>query len=134
VLSPKIINYAKTMIASCMEWLVKQNYLKHNNFQDISSIKFAQTRLQTNNRVFTLKQMQLIFAYAQAQIAPASSEYMANRRILFILKFAFSTGCAFMNWPPPASVISNVLKMRRGSIIFCAWSASTANSAKPRYR
>src|SRR5664279_2011754 len=33
VLSPKSINYAKTVIASCMEWLVKQNYLKHNNFQ-----------------------------------------------------------------------------------------------------
>src|SRR5450759_584041 len=25
VLSPKSINYAKTVIASCMEWLVKQN-------------------------------------------------------------------------------------------------------------
>jgi site-specific recombinase XerD len=92
VLSPKSINYAKTVIASCMEWLVKQNYLKHNNFQDIPSIKFAQTKLQTHNRAFTLKQMQLIFAYAQAQIDPASLEYMANRRILFILKFAFSTG------------------------------------------
>ena len=92
VLSPKSINYAKTVIASCLEWLVKQNYLKHNNFQDIPSIKFAQTRLQTHNRAFTLKQMQLIFAYAQAQIKPASPEFMAHRRILFILKFAFSTG------------------------------------------
>jgi site-specific recombinase XerD len=92
VLSPKSINYAKTVITSCMEWLVKQNYLKHNNFQDIPTIKFAQTKLQTNNRAFTLKQMQLIFAYAQAQIDPASPEFMANRRILFILKFAFSTG------------------------------------------
>jgi site-specific recombinase XerD len=92
VLSPKSINYAKTVITSCMEWLVKQHYLKHNNFQDIPTIKFAQTKLQTNNRAFTLKQMQLIFAYAQAQIDPASFEYMANRRILFILKFAFSTG------------------------------------------
>jgi hypothetical protein len=55
VLSPQSINYAKTVIASCMEWLVKQNYLKHNNFQDIPSIKFAQTKLQSNNRAFTLK-------------------------------------------------------------------------------
>lgn len=92
VLSPKSINYAKTVIASCMEWLVKQNYLKHNNFQDIPTLKFAQTKLQTNNRAFTLKQMQVLFAYAQAQINPASPEYMAHRRILFILKFAFSTG------------------------------------------
>jgi site-specific recombinase XerD len=92
VLSPKSINYAKTVITSCMEWLVKQNYLKHNNFQDIPTIKFAQTKLQTHNRAFTLKQMQLIFAYAQAQIDPASPEFMAHRRILFILKFAFSTG------------------------------------------
>ena len=92
VLSPKSINYAKTVIASCMEWLVKQNYLKHNNFQDIPNIKFAQTKLQTNNRAFTLKQMQVLFAYAQAQINPASPEFMAHRRILFILKFAFSTG------------------------------------------
>ena len=92
VLSPKSINYAKTVIASCMEWLVKQNYLKHNNFQDIPSIKFAQTKLQSNNRAFTLKQMQLLFAYAEKQIDPASPEFIANRRILFILKFAFSTG------------------------------------------
>lgn len=92
VLSPKSINYAKTVIASCMEWLVKQNYLKHNNFQDIPSIKFAQTKLQTHNRAFTLKQMQLIFAYAEAQINLASPEFMANRRILFILRFGFSTG------------------------------------------
>jgi site-specific recombinase XerD len=92
VLSPKSINYAKTVIASCMEWLVKQNYLKHNNFQDIPGIKFAQTKLQTHNRAFTLKQVQLLFAYAQGQINPASPEFIANRRILFILKFAFSTG------------------------------------------
>jgi site-specific recombinase XerD len=92
VLSPQSINYAKTVIASCMEWLVKQNYLKHNNFQDIPTLKFAQTKLQTNNRAFTLKQMQLLFAYAQAQINPASPAFIANRRILFILKFAFSTG------------------------------------------
>ncbi|MDD2661268.1 MAG: site-specific integrase [Methylococcales bacterium] len=92
VLSPKSINYAKTVIASCMEWLVKQNYLKHNNFQDIPAIKFAQTKLQTHNRAFTLKQMQLVFTYAGTQIDPASPEFMANRRILFILKFAFSTG------------------------------------------
>jgi site-specific recombinase XerD len=92
VLSPKSINYAKTVITSCMEWLVKQNYLKHNNFQDIPTIKFAQTKLQTNNRAFTLKQMQLLFAYAQAQINPESPAFIANRRILFILKFAFSTG------------------------------------------
>jgi hypothetical protein len=63
VLSPKSINYAKTVIASCMEWLVKQNYLKHNNFQDIPSIKFAQTKLQTNNRAFTLKQMQRNYSH-----------------------------------------------------------------------
>ena len=70
VLSPKSINYAKTVIASCMEWLVKQNYLKYNNFQDIPSIKFAQTKLQTQNRAFTLKQMQLIFAYAGFPLKP----------------------------------------------------------------
>ena len=92
VLSPKSINYAKTVISSCMEWLVKQNYLKHNNFQDIPSIKFAQTKLQSNNRAFTLKQMQLIFAYAQAQCKPDAPDFLINRRILFMLKFAFSTG------------------------------------------
>ena len=92
VLSPKSVNYAKTVITSCMDWLVRQNYLKHNNFQDIPGIKFAQNQLQAHNRAFTLKQMQLVFAYAQAQIDPASPEFIANRRILFILKFAFSTG------------------------------------------
>jgi site-specific recombinase XerD len=92
VLSPKSINYAKTVIFSCMEWLVKQNYLKHNNFESIQAIKFAQTTMQANNRAFTLKQMQIIFAYAESQVVVGTVGYMANRRILFILKFAFSTG------------------------------------------
>jgi integrase len=92
VLSPKSVNYAKTVIASCMEWLVKQNYLKHNNFQDIPSIKFAQTKLQANNRAFTLKQVQLIFAYAEGQCNPNAPDFLIYRRILFMLKFAFNTG------------------------------------------
>jgi integrase len=92
VLSPKSINYAKTVISSCMEWLVKQNYLKHNNFDGIQTIKFAQTILQTNNRAFTLNQIRKVFAYAQGQIECHPAEFRANRRTLFILKFAFSTG------------------------------------------
>lgn len=92
VLSPKSINYAKTVISSCMEWLVKQHYLKHNNFDGIQTIKFAQTMLQTNSRAFTLTQMQKVFAYAQDQIERHPAEFRANRRTLFILKFAFSTG------------------------------------------
>ena len=92
VLSPKSINYAKTIISSCMAWLVKQNYLKHNNFEDIQSIKFAQTTLQTNNRAFTLRQMQKIFAYAESQLEINSAEFWFHRRTLFILRFAFSTG------------------------------------------
>jgi integrase len=92
VLSPKSINYAKTVIASCMEWLVKQNYLKHNNFDSIQTIKFAQTTLKTNNRAFTLSQMQMVFTYAESKLEPNSPEFLANRRTLFILKFAFSTG------------------------------------------
>lgn len=92
VLSPKSINYAKNVISSCFGWLVKQNYLKHNNFEDIQSIKFAQTTLQTNNRAFTLNQMQSVFAYAEKRIEPDSPTFWVNRRTLFMLKFAFSTG------------------------------------------
>jgi len=92
VLSPKSINYAKTVISGCMDWLVKQQYLKHNNFQDLPTIKFAQTTLQTHNRAFTLTQMQVIFAYAEQQVQPGTMTFMANRRLLFILKMAFSTG------------------------------------------
>jgi site-specific recombinase XerD len=92
VLSPKSINYAKIVISSCMEWLVKQNYLKHNNFDDIQSIKFAQTSPQTHNRAFTLRQMQTLFTYAESRIAQDSLTSPANRRTLFLLKFAFSTG------------------------------------------
>jgi integrase len=92
VLSPRSINYAKNVISSCFGWLVKQHYLKHNNFEDIQSIKFAQTTLQTNNRAFTLNQMQTVFAYAEKQIELDSHTFWANRRTLFILKFAFSTG------------------------------------------
>ncbi len=92
VLSPKSINYAKNVISSCFGWLVKQNYLQHNNFEDIQSIKFAQTTLQTNNRAFTLTQMQSVFNYVEKRIEPDSHMFWANRRTLFILKFAFSTG------------------------------------------
>lgn len=92
VLSPKSINYAKTVIASCMAWLVRQNYLKHNNFEDIKAIKFAQTALQSNNRAFTLTQIQTIFAYAETRANPDHPDFWLNRRTLFVLKFAFSTG------------------------------------------
>lgn len=92
VLSPRSINYAKSVISSCMEWLVKQNYLKHNNFDGIQTIKFAQTTLQINSRAFTLNQMQRVFIYAESQIEANSPEFFNNRRTLFILKFAFSTG------------------------------------------
>jgi integrase len=92
VLSPKSINYAKTVIHGCMDWLVKQQYLKHNNFQDLPTIKFAQVTLQTHNRAFTLKQIQMLFAYAEQPIQPGTVLFMANRRLLFILKLAFSTG------------------------------------------
>jgi len=92
VLSAKSINYAKTVISSCMAWLVKQHYLKHNNFEDLPNIKFAHTSQQPANRAFTLTQMQFILAFAQAKIKPRSSTEGADRRLLFILKFAFYTG------------------------------------------
>jgi hypothetical protein len=44
VLSPRSVNYVKTVIASSMDWLVKQQYLKHNNFDGIASIKFSQAK------------------------------------------------------------------------------------------
>ncbi|NOU22237.1 MAG: site-specific integrase [Methyloglobulus sp.] len=92
VLSPRSVNYAKTIISSCMDWLVKQQYLKHNNFDGIASIKFAQAKTQAGNRAFTLKQMQTVFAYAEAKVDPESPEFADGRRTLFILKLAFSTG------------------------------------------
>ncbi len=92
VLSPKSINFAKTVISSCMTWLVKQQYLQHNNFEDIPSIKFAQTRVQTQNRAFTLKQMQLILGFAQTLSQQQNLDYLAHRRLVFILKLAFHTG------------------------------------------
>jgi len=75
-----------------MAWLVKQNYLKHNNFDGIQTVKFAQTRLQTDNRAFTLGQIQKIFAHAESRLDSTSPTFRADRRTLFILKFAFSTG------------------------------------------
>jgi site-specific recombinase XerD len=92
VLSPRSVNYAKTVISSCMDWLVKQDYLKHNNFDGVASIKFAQAKSQANNRAFTLKQMQLVFAYAEAQVVPDSPAFLHGRRTLYILRLAFSTG------------------------------------------
>jgi integrase len=92
VLSPKSINYAKIVISSCMGWLVKQHYLKHNNFDDIQAIKFAQDGMQVNNRAFTLGQIKKIFAHAESLIESNPADFLVHRRSLFILKFAFSTG------------------------------------------
>ncbi|MBS3952556.1 MAG: site-specific integrase [Methylomicrobium sp.] len=92
VLSPRSVAYAKTVIASCMDWLVKQNYLKHNNFDSIQNTKFAQTTPQTHNRAFTHAQMQGVFSYAESLIQEGDAEFALNRRTLFILKFAFHTG------------------------------------------
>jgi integrase len=92
VLSAKSINYALTVISSCMTWLVRQNYLKHNNFESIRALRPGQTRLQVDNRAFTLSQIQSIFAYAESRLDANSSAFRTNRRTLFILKFAFSTG------------------------------------------
>ena len=75
-----------------MDWLVKQQYLKHNNFDGIASIKFAQAKSQANNRAFTHKQMQAVFAYAAAQAIPEALDYPATRRTLYLLRLAFSTG------------------------------------------
>jgi integrase len=92
VLSPRSVNYAKTIISSCMDWLVKQQYLKHNNFDGIASIKFAQAKSQAGNRAFTLKQMQTVFAYAEGRARPDSPGFLLERRTLYIIKLAFSTG------------------------------------------
>jgi site-specific recombinase XerD len=92
VLSPRSVNYAKTVISSCMDWLVKQQYLKHNNFDGVASIKFGQAKSQANNRAFTMKQMQMVFAYAEAKVVPGSTTFLQDRRTIYILKLAFSTG------------------------------------------
>lgn len=90
VLSPRSVNYAKAVITACLDWLVKQQYLKHNNFDGIAGIKFA--KAQAGNRAFTLKQMQLVFAYAGARLGPDSPGFLYDRRTYYILKLAFSTG------------------------------------------
>ncbi|MDO8845251.1 site-specific integrase [Methylicorpusculum sp.] len=92
VLSPRSVGYAKTVISSCMDWLVKQNYLKHNNFDSIQTTKFAQTTPQTQNRSFTHAQMQGVFSYAESQVQEGQPAFAQNRRTLFVLKFAFHTG------------------------------------------
>jgi integrase len=92
VLSPRSVNYAKTVISACMDWLAKQNYLKHNNFDGVASIKFGQAKSQANNRAFTLKQMQVVFAHAEARLDPVSPSFLQDRRTFYILKLAFSTG------------------------------------------
>ncbi len=92
VLSPRSVGYAKTVISSCMDWLVKQNYLKHNNFDSIPTTKYAQTTQQTQNRAFTHAQMQAVFAYAVGRVQEGQADCALNRRTLFVLKFAFHTG------------------------------------------
>jgi integrase len=92
VLSPRSVNYAKSVITSCLDWLVKQQYLQHNNFDGVANIKVSQTKLQASNRAFTLTQMQRVLAYAEARVNPESASFLVDRRTSYIIKFAFSTG------------------------------------------
>ena len=75
VLSPRSVNYAKSVITSCLDWLVKQQYLQHNNFDGVANIKVSQAKLQASNRAFTLTQMQRVLAYAEAKVKPESASF-----------------------------------------------------------
>lgn len=92
VLSPRSVNYAKSVITSCLDWLVKQQYLQHNNFDGAANIKVSQDKLQASNRAFTLTQMQRVLAYAEAKVNLDSASILIDRRTCYIIKFAFSTG------------------------------------------
>jgi site-specific recombinase XerD len=92
VLSSRSVNYAATVISSCMDWLVKQNYLTYNGFSEISPIKWADNNMQANQRLFTHQHIQLMQDYAHTLIDNTAVDYYAQLRVLFILKFAFNTG------------------------------------------
>lgn len=92
VLSARSINYANTVISACMDWLVKQNYLKYNSFSDIAPIKSAASGMQANQRLFTRQHIQLMQDYAHSLLNPEAADYLAHLRVAFILNFAFSTG------------------------------------------
>lgn len=92
VLSPRSVNYAKTVASNCMAWLADQHYLRHNNFAGIPPVKFAQPTSYALSRAFTLAEMESVFDYASKQVKAGSSDYPGRLRDLFILRFAFSTG------------------------------------------
>jgi site-specific recombinase XerD len=92
VLSLRSVNYAKTVISGCMDWLVRQNYLQYNNFADIAAVKVANTGFVGTQRWFSRQQIQQMLAYAESLMQPDTNGYYAQLRVVFILKFAFSTG------------------------------------------
>jgi integrase len=92
VLSVRSVNYANTVISSCMDWLVNQNYLKYNSFSGIAASKSASSGMQVNQRLFTRQHIQLMLDYAGSLIDSTAPDYYAQLRVLFILKFAFNTG------------------------------------------
>ena len=88
VLTTASVNYALTVIKSCMSWLVSQHYLKHNNFDAVQALRGQTSRPGT--RLFNTAQFKFILAYAKkrADAEPTPS----NRRDFFILTFGFFTG------------------------------------------
>ncbi len=88
VLTTSSVNYALTVIKSCMSWLVSQNYLKHNNFDAVPALRGQTSR--PGARLFNTTQFKFILTYAQkrADADPTPS----NRRDFFILTFGFFTG------------------------------------------
>lgn len=91
VLSPGSIRYAHTVISNCMDWLVKQQYLQHNNFEGLARNSGAVPGLNTQ-RAFTAEQMQMILREAETQVRPEAPDFTYRRRTLFILRLAMSTG------------------------------------------
>ncbi len=88
VLTTSSINYALTVIKSCMSWLVSQQYLKHNNFDAVAALRGQGSK--PGARLFDAAQMQYILAYAKRRFESAPSK--TTRRDLFILGFGFLTG------------------------------------------
>ncbi|WP_394754805.1 tyrosine-type recombinase/integrase [Crenothrix sp.] len=92
VLSIRSVNYANTVISSCMDWLVSQNYLKYNSFSGIAASKSASSGMQVSQRLFTRQHIQLMLDYAHSLCDSSQPDHYAQLRVLFILKFAFNTG------------------------------------------
>jgi site-specific recombinase XerD len=90
-LSPASQRLARSVLAACFDWLVRQAYLEANPFDGLPRSRLM---VERPNRVLTRADFRWLLAYGEDAARQASSDEDARRlrRLVFVLTLAYETG------------------------------------------